>query len=328
VSHRPEHRSPPAANPAAGPAALSRDAAAGRVRALGLVLLLATAVGWGFNWPVLKFLLGEWPPLFARGLAGVTAGVAIAAIAAARGERLAVPRALVPRLLASAFTNVFAWMGFTTVAMRWLDAGEGALLVYTMPIWTMLLAWPLQGRRPTRAGILALCLAFGGVAILLFPAPGAGMAALAPERIGFDGGRSIGVALMFAAAICFALGTVAWRTPLPLPPLVGVAWQVGLGCLPMLGLAFVFERDEIVPLSLGGWAAMAYMTVIPMGVCYLSWFAALRRVPATTASMATLLTPVIGVVSAAALLGEPFGLRQVLALALTLSGVALALRRA
>jgi drug/metabolite transporter (DMT)-like permease len=44
--------------------------------------------------------------------------------------------------------------------------------------------------------------------------------------------------------------------------------------------------------------------------------------------MATLLTPVIGVVSAAALLGEPFGLRQVLALALTLSGVALALRRA
>lgn len=277
-------------------------------------------MGWGFNWPVLKFVLGEWPPLFARGVAGVIAALAIAALAAARGDRLAVPGALVPRLLAASFTNVFAWMGFTTLAMRWLAAGEGALLVYTMPLWAMLLAWPLQCKRPTALGMAALALAFGGVAVLLV---GQGEAASGDAA---SSGRSLGIALMFTAAVCFALGTVAWRTPLALPPLVGVAWQVGLGCLPMLALGLAFERDEIGALSAGGLAAMAYMTAIPMGVCYLTWFAALRRVPATTASMGTLLTPVIGVLSAAAWLGEPFGLRQVMALCLTLSGVALAMR--
>ena len=70
---------------------------------------------------------------------------------------------------------------------------------------------------------------------------------------------------------------------------------------------------------------MAYMTVAPMGVCYLSWFAALKRLPPATASVATLLTPLVGVVAAALALGEPLGAREALALALTLGGVALAL---
>jgi drug/metabolite transporter (DMT)-like permease len=72
---------------------------------------------------------------------------------------------------------------------------------------------------------------------------------------------------------------------------------------------------------------MLYMTAVPMGLCYMTWFAALRRLPPTTASLATLLTPVIGVVSAALVLGEPLGTRELVAFTLTLAGVALALRR-
>jgi drug/metabolite transporter (DMT)-like permease len=41
-----------------------------------------------------------------------------------------------------------------------------------------------------------------------------------------------------------------------------------------------------------------------------------------------LLVPVIGVVSAAVILGEPLGLREVSAMALTLGGVTLALQKA
>ena len=72
---------------------------------------------------------------------------------------------------------------------------------------------------------------------------------------------------------------------------------------------------------------MPYMTAVPIGLCCMTWFAALRRVPPTTASLATLLTPVIGVVSAALTLGEPLGMQEAIALTLTLGGVALALRR-
>jgi drug/metabolite transporter (DMT)-like permease len=72
---------------------------------------------------------------------------------------------------------------------------------------------------------------------------------------------------------------------------------------------------------------LIYMTLVPMGLCYLTLFAALNRLPATTSSMALLVVPIIGVVSAAFVLGEPLGWRQGIAFALTLAGVALALQR-
>jgi drug/metabolite transporter (DMT)-like permease len=43
--------------------------------------------------------------------------------------------------------------------------------------------------------------------------------------------------------------------------------------------------------------------------------------------MGTLVVPVMGVIGAAVVLGEPLGLREVIAMALTLGGVTLALRK-
>ena len=64
-----------------------------------------------------------------------------------------------------------------------------------------------------------------------------------------------------------------------------------------------------------------------MTACDLCRFAALRRVPPATASMATLLTPLVGGVAAAVALGEPLGARETLALVVTLGGVSLAIRQ-
>ena len=33
----------------------------------GLLFLAITSVGWGFNWPINKYLLSELPPLTMRG---------------------------------------------------------------------------------------------------------------------------------------------------------------------------------------------------------------------------------------------------------------------
>jgi drug/metabolite transporter (DMT)-like permease len=285
-----------------------------------LLCLLVTAVGWGLNWPAMKLLLQEWPPLSARGAAGVTAALALALLAALRGERLAVPARSAGRLLIAAALNVTAWMGLSTLSLLWLDAGQGALLAYTMPIWATFLAWPVLGERPTAGRIVALALGIAGVAVLLGGEDGHGPA-LRPEQLP-------GVALALGAAVLFAFGTVALRSPLGLPPLVATAWQVGLGCLPMVVAGLLFEAPDLGALTPTGWAAMAYMTAVPMAACYLCWFAALRRLPPAVASLGTLLTPLVGVVAAAFALGEPLGLRQALALALTLGGVALALRRA
>jgi drug/metabolite transporter (DMT)-like permease len=78
---------------------------------------------------------------------------------------------------------------------------------------------------------------------------------------------------------------------------------------------------------MAGWAGMAYMTVVPMGLCYLTWFAASRRLAPSTAATGMLLVPLVGVLSAAPIVGESLGLREIAALVLTLAGVFLALRK-
>jgi drug/metabolite transporter (DMT)-like permease len=286
-------------------------------RKVGFACLMATAIGWGLNWPAVKILVETWPPLLARGLVGVAASLLLALAARAMGERPGVPRRAVPRLLLASFTNVFAWMGFATLALTRLSAGEGALLVYTMPIWTTLFAWPVLGTRPTPRGLAALALGFAGVFVLL-----------GRETFGMGEGRWVGVAYALGSATCFALGTVLNRTPLGLAPVSAAAWQVGLGCLPMLLLGILFEPPLRAWPNAADWALLAYMTLIPMGVCYLTWFATLRHLPPATAATGMLLVPLIGVLSAAILLGELFGPRQLGAMGLTFAGVALAFRKA
>jgi len=291
--------------------------AARRGKWIGFLCLGVTAFGWALNWPLMKLLLQQWPPLFARGLAGVAAALILFSIAKARGQPLEVPREAVPRLSFASFTNVFAWMGFGTVAMKFVPVGEGALIVYTMPIWATLLAWPLAGIRPKLVDIAALVLGVGGIAVLL-----------GGNEFAFDGGRIIGIVLLFSAAILFAVGNILNRVPLPMPPLVVVAWQVGLGCFVMLILGVAFEQPNYRALTAQGLACFVYMTLVSMGVCYLTWFETLRRLPPSSASTGMLLVPLIGVISAALILGEPLGLREVVAMVLTLGGVTLALQKA
>lgn len=286
-------------------------------RRAGLLCLVATTFGWGLNWPIAKVLLAEWPPLTARAVSGIAAGIALALLALARGESLAVPRGRWPRLLFAAATNVAAWMGFATLGLAWLDVAEAALLTYTMPLWVAVLAWPLLGERPGWRGGAALLLGLLGLVVLL---AGRGGVALSPAKLP-------GVAAALAAAVLFALGSVLTRgKPTGLPPVANVAWQVGLGCAFLAPPALLLETADVAATSPAALAALGYMTVVAMGACYVTWFAALERLPPATASLATLLTPPIGIGAAALALGEPVGWREAASLALVLTGVTLALR--
>ncbi len=286
-----------------------------RPRTIGLVFLSGTILAWGLNWPVMKLLLAELPPLSARAAAGFIAAGTMAAVLAGTGRALSVPRPLWPRLALHAGLNVTAWMGATTAGMVFLPAGEAAIIAYTMPVWTALLAWPVLGERPGARHLLALALGIAGLVLLL-------------GGVRPDPARLPGFALLLTGAIGFALGTVlAKRVPLPLPSAVSVCWQVGLGCVPMQATAFLFETPDFASLSGQGWLILLYVAAVPLCLAYLCWFAALRRLPAGAASLATLGTPVVGVLASIPILGDPLTGRVLLALALTLGGILLAVRR-
>jgi probable blue pigment (indigoidine) exporter len=285
-------------------------------RAEGLGLLLFTVIAWGLNWPALKTVLQHLPPFSMRSVTAVAAGVAVMAVAALRGERLAPPRGEWKRLLTASLLNYTSWLGLVSVALVWLPASTAVIVTYTMPVWAMCFAWPILGERPRVTHLLGLALGIGGVAAVL-----GGGAGPIPR------GELPGAAAALAAAVLFALGSVVTkRAPVSLPPFASVGWQILLGVAPIVVLALLFEHPDFASLPLLDWLVLAYTAFVGLVLAYLCWFRALRLLPASVATTGTLLVPVVGVFSSGLLLGEPVGFVQVLALALTIAGVALAAR--
>jgi len=74
-----------------------------------------------------------------------------------------------------------------------------------------------------------------------------------------------------------------------------------------------------------GWVCVTYVATIPMTVAYLAWFRALRFVSASLAATAVLVSP-WSAFWLDMVLGETLGPRQIVGLAMTLAGVAIAAR--
>src|SRR6187402_1623742 len=88
-----------------------------RIAPLGLLFLAITSVGWGLNWPVMKFLMSELPPLTARGVTGIVGSGLLAVLALWRGESLRVARDQWMPLLVLALLNVTGWMALMGLAL-------------------------------------------------------------------------------------------------------------------------------------------------------------------------------------------------------------------
>jgi len=294
----------------------TRRGARVRIAPAGLMFLAITSFSWGLNWPVAKFLLSELPPLTLRGGTGLIGAALLAVFAAIRGQSLKVAPAMWPRLVVASLFNVTAWMGTIGLALLWLPAGETALISYTMPIWASLMAWPVLGERPTLVRLIALVMAFAGLASIM---GGNGISA--------SEAKLPGIALALVGSAGFAFGTVLTKKfPIHLPPITAVAWQVGIGCLPIAIAGVVFETTHFEKVTGLGLILLVYSVVAQFCIAYVSWFAALARLPASVAAIGTMAVPVIGVVASAVSLHEPLGAGQIAALAFTLAGVALATR--
>jgi drug/metabolite transporter (DMT)-like permease len=294
----------------------NKPGAKAHITPAGLMFLAITSLGWGFNWPVTKYLLSELPPLTLRGGSGVIGSALLAVLAVMWRQSLKVPRELWPRLMLAAALNVGAWMVLMGLALLWLPASEAALIAYTMPVWASLLAWFVLGERLTGLRVLALVMAFAGLAAIM-----------GANGISASAEKWPGIIMALAGSMGFALGTVlAKKLPLHLPPITAAAWQVGLGCFPVAVVGLFIETSHWNAVTQLGWLLVIYSTVVQFCIAYVAWFAALARLPASVAAIGTMAVPVIGVVASAIALHEPLGPGQIAALVFTLAGVVLATR--
>ncbi len=250
------------------------------------------ALAWGLNWPAVKVMLSALPPFLMRGWGLGGAALLLFVVALARGVPLAPPRGAWRGIVASGLLNVAAFNVCTAFAQLNTSTSRAAVLTYTMPMMTVLMAWALLGERPSRRAFAAMALGGAGLALLAWPA--------------FQGALSwLGIAMPLLAALTWALGTtLSKHWPLQGDKLVNVAWQlaIGAGCA-TLGVLALAEQ-VLLPLPGAVWAALAFHIIVANALAYVLWFMLLERTRAGVAALTTLAVPVVGVLGAMWLGGE------------------------
>lgn len=276
----------------------------------GLVLLAALSLFWGINWPIMKIVLSEVPPLYFRSICLLLGGVGLLAIARASGNRIGVPPGSWGRLFLLALFNIIGWNVPAVYGVMLLPSGRAALLGYTMPIWGVILSALILGEKITIRRLIGLLLGLAGIVTLL----GDSLESMLQTPAG--------VACMLLAAWSWAFGIILLkRLPVAMPTTALTGWMMILGGIPLLIVAIPLETTKLV--TPGMWPAfgLIYNVFIAFMFCYWAWNRIVLMVPVAVSSLSSLAAPLIGVLSGALLLNETLGWREGLAAFLILSAV-------
>lgn len=263
------------------------------VRGAALFGLIGLTLAWGLNWPIMKFSLRELSPLYFRAATMTGGALLLLAWFSARGHDMRLPRSAWLPLALLAAPNVLGWHLFSILGVMELASGRAAILGFTMPIWTTVLAVLFFGERlTTRVVIGATCAA---VAIAL----------LVAQEVVALAGRPLGILWMQIAALSWAIGTIFMRrTRLDLSTQAITVWMMLLSSAAFWLIAPVFEPWPDWQFSAWMWVALAWGVAINYGIAQVVWFNLARTLPPTASAFSIMAVPLVGTVSAIAIVGE------------------------
>ena len=271
-----------------------------------LLAVLVVAI-WGTNFVVIKAALATLPPLLFAALRFTLAFVPAA---------LFVARPNMPwRTLAAYGALIGSQFGLMFIAMRAdITPGLASLVIQTQVFFTIGLAMLFNRERLRRVQVIALALAATGLMVIAWHTD----AATTP----------LGLALVLAAALCWASGNTVAQRAGKVPILGFMVWSSLFAVPPLLVLSLLLEGPAAMAQGLtragwGTWAAVLWQSLGNTLFGYGAWAWLMARYPAATVSPMALLVPVFGMGASALLLAEALPAWKLGAAALVIGGLAL-----
>lgn len=281
--------------------------------AVGLFLIVVLA--WGVNWSVTKQLVQFLPPLWTSAIRSWIALAALFVILGSSNNLVIPERRDIPVVLSVALLHMTVFSVLVAAGVRFLPASKAIVLGYTTPLWVAISA-PLLGKDTLTAPKLAgALLGLIGLAVILNP-----------TSIDWTNANVVlGAGMVILAAISWAANIIYIRAHRWIAsPLQLLIWQVLVATIVLSVSALVVEG---LPRAEWSWRLLLlflYSGLIGTALAYWAMSMVNKSISALTTSLGTTGTPLVGIASAAILLGEPIDISLAVAAGLIVAGVGLA----
>lgn len=249
------------------------------MRLHGVLFALAAALIWSSSGVGIKLL-----PMSASAIAGFRSLFALPLLAIVL---LRSPAARQPNFYRQSLRDPWVWAAAAAYAMcvtlfvtstKLTTAANAILFQYSAPIYTALLSWPLLGERVRGADWLAVLGCLLGMALCFF------------EKL--SGGGLSGNLLALLSGLGFALVPLIWRRQLQRQRANPVELTLLLGNLITAAVALPALLTE-PPATPVQWISVALLGTVQIGVAYLLYGAAVRRLRAVECLLAATLEPIL-----------------------------------
>lgn len=268
-----------------------------RERAVANASACIAATLFGASVVAVRIAVRDIPPLTLALLRfGQGAVVLLVALALFRRDRLRIEPSDLPYLgvLGAIFFAVFP----TTfnMGMRYEAASRGALLLATMPLWTLVIARLVSGEQLTFRQILGVFVSVAGVAIVILQRRAAGTGSVDIVR---------GDLLLMITALCGAIYNVSAKRMLrKYGGLTVTFYAMLIGSL-LLTPALAVERSPpYAALSTDTIWIVVFLGVLGGALAFSLWTSALRRLSPTQVAVYINLNPIAATLLAATVLHE------------------------
>lgn len=277
------------------PASRPDGAGGGRRPAAGVALVFIAAALWATFGPLARVLYdrGYSPVELAsvRTWLGVVGALAVAAVLRAP---LRIRRGDIAFFAAYGIVGFAAFETLLLASFRHVTVPVAISLLYTAPVFVLLLSHYLWAERVTSAKKLALPLSIVGVLLV---------SGAAGSLIG--GGTAIpreGLLLGLGAGFGYALYTIFGRASVPRAhPVAAVFWSFLFAAI---ALTFLAPPLEPLTRDAGALPWLLALGIVPTLLPYLFYLQALRTVQPGTAAMLACVEPLVAALLAALFLGE------------------------
>jgi drug/metabolite transporter (DMT)-like permease len=282
------------------------------------VLLPVVWIFWGLAYPLMSWSLQAADLFSTRLFIMPLSGLVLLAAGALRGVPMLPERRLWGPIALTGFFNMGLFQIFLISGIATLGPSRTPIIVYTMPAWSALFAVFLLGERITPRIALSLLLSLIAVGLIV------GQEAATRDT-------PIGTLLTLLSAISFGIGTVltkrnALRGEGGGDPAINAGWQLIVGSLPVLVVWLAYlPHTYFRPEETRGLLAMAFLVLGSNALAYFCWFRIIEMLPASVASLTTLVVPCVGFGSSALLIGGNISWLDVMALGLIVAAVTLVL---